>query len=494
AEETAYQPSRLLSVGPVPGAPLRPGTQYAAVVTTELAETHPEQAKVWSPGDPRHTTWKSVKETLSSLDLSLEQIAIGSVFTTQDPVAELAEYADWSEQNLPTPNWDQQLTPGFSTQHFSTGVGELSLPLFQHGEKPYSTTGGGFERDEAGAPLLAEMESMPFTLSVPTDAAPPEPGWPVVIWAHGTGGDHTNCCDNTAEFETARVLANASIAVLSVPLPLHGERATAGTIPELHSFNPMNAEAARTNFRQGALDVVSLSRGLASRAHTLELDGTPHTLDPDRVFLAGHSHGGITSAIAGAFIGNDVSAMFLSAAGGGMSTVLTQRSEPIDLEALIHQTLALEGHERLQPLHPVATLIQTVTDVTDPINYARYWKDEEAWFSTQPLSVLMSEGLLDEPTPPAAMEALAAAGGLPQLTPVHQPSLAHELLGILEQSPPSSTHLPGYDVSLVTGGLAQFPDLGHFVVFSHPPAARLFQEFFETATVGSATIIEFDGE
>ena len=132
--------------------------------------------------------------------------------------------------------------------------------------------------------------------------------------------------------------------------------------------------------------------------------------------------------------------------------------------------------------------------MTDPINYARYWKDDSSWFSTQPVSVLMSEGLLDEPTPPAAMEALAAAGGLPQLTRVHQSSTAHKLLSIQDESPPTTANLTGYDNQLVTGGLAQFPDQGHFVVFSHPPAATLFQQFFQTAAYGSATIVGFDGE
>ncbi len=488
---TTYQERNLLAVAPAEGVPLRPDTTYAIVVTTDIAKRPVSFEEALSPESSSADVYAPLKDTLLEKGISLERVAMASVFHTQDPVAEMAEWAWWVRHNLPNLSWDATLPLSYENGSFRAFSGTLWMPLFQHGEKPYTSEGGGFARED-GDPAVAEWERVPFVLSVPP-GTPPQEGWPVVIWSHGTGGDETTCCNGDGQLEAARVLAQGGLAVLSTPQPLHGDRATPGTLPELHSFNPMNPTAARTNFRQGALELVYLSKTLSARQHTFLLEGESHTLDPSRVMLMGHSHGGLTGAIAAPFLGGLIQAGVLSAAGGGMSTTLTLRTKPINLEGIIREAFSFQGDEEVDALHPVCALIQAVTDVTDPLNYARYWHRESDWFSEAPVSLLLTTGLSDALTPPETGLALAAAGGLPILAPVSWHSPAHDNADLSPESLPASENLLAWDGTRPTGGVAQFPENGHYAVFHNLAAAQLYRHYLKTAADGSAVLQEYVG-
>ena len=70
-----------------------------------------------------------------------------------------------------------------------------------------------------------------------------------------------------------------------------------------------------------------------------------------------------------------------------------------------------ERHEH----HPLVALIQTLSDVTDPINYGHYWFSEPVDGRAVPIDILMTEGTEDQYTPPPTIEALAGSAGLPSL-------------------------------------------------------------------------------
>ena len=488
---TTYQGRNLLAVAPAEGVPLRPDTTYAIVVTTDIAQRPLAFEEALSLESNTAEIYAPLKDTLLEKGISLKRVAMASVFHTQDPVAEMAEWAWWVRHNLPILSWDASLALSHENESYRAFTGTLWMPLFQHGEKPYTSDGGGFARED-GDPVVAEWERVPFVLSVPP-GAPPEAGWPVVIWSHGTGGDETTCCNGDGQLEAARVLAEGGMAVLSTPQPLHGDRATAGTLPELHSFNPMNPTAARTNFRQGALELVYLAKSLVARQQSFLLNGESHALDPSRVMLMGHSQGGLTGSIAGPFLGGLIQAGVLSAAGGGMSTTLTLRTEPINLEGIMREAFSFQGDEEVDALHPVCALIQAVTDVTDPLNYARYWHREADWFSEAPVSLLLTTGLADALTPPETGLALAAAGGLPIIAPVSWHSPAHDNAGLSAEPLPASENLLAWNGSHPTGGVAQYPENGHYAVFHNLAAAQLYRHYLETAADGSAVLQEFDG-
>jgi len=483
SEGSRFVDERVLAVAPVFGFPLRAGTTYAAVVTTAAARQHPDFAEVFFDDHPDHERWEPLQEVLLELGVSTSEVAVATTFTVQDTVGELALFADYVH-DLPVPDLDQDLNAIWSYSFFEQHEGQLWLPMFQRGEKPYFTEGGGFETED-GVPVLQGWERTRFSLCVPVDTDMPEDGWPVVLYAHGTGGDHQTACNSYDRREPARIVAEAGYALFSVSQPLHGDRATEDTDEEFHSFNYLNPESGRSTFRQSALETVYLARALAGRHQSFTTaEGTTVDLDPEQVWFMGHSQGGLTGGLALPFASNDLRGAVISGAGGGLTLTLIHRKEGLDIQDLLETLLDFDDDEELDEFHPVAALVQTLAEVTDPINLARYWFSEEGQFDHTPIHVLMFQGLLDEHTPPMTTDALSAAAGLPMLEPVASWPEVHDLAGLAPVALPTSANLPGG----TTGGLAQFPDNDHFAVFDENDAAFLYGDLLQSDLVGEPTL------
>jgi pimeloyl-ACP methyl ester carboxylesterase len=490
AKATSHQASNLLSIAPIYGIPLRAGTEYAVLVRTALADAATDFPEDLLSADSE-TALGRLREGLNGLGIPADEVAIATTFTTQDPVSELAEYAWWTRNNVPLPALDQELVYTEYDKKYRHFTGSMEVPLWQSGTKPYASKGGGFIRSEAGNPEIYTWEDAVFSLTIPSEIDMPTGGWPVLVYSHGTGGSYNSCCyTGSTSIRPARQLAKRGIATFGISQPLHADRATPGTDSDLHTFNYLNPESARHNFRQGALDIVYQVAVLAAHPHEFTFEGEAFTLDPDNIVFMGHSQGGMTGALAAPFVGDITEAFVLSGTGGGMSITLTQRKDVVDIEALIKQLLDFDPDEELTVLHPVSGLIQVLTDITDPLNYARYWSQEEAHFSTAPVPMLLTEGLLDEQTPSMTSEALGAAGGLPILDPAAHVSEAHALLGIDHQALPAVNNTMAWDGDPITAGLAQYADRDHFAVFDSKSAAKLVYDFLASAIEGEPTLGE----
>ena len=486
-ETTSHQASNLLSLAPVYGIPLRPNTTYLALIRTPLGSASETLSSSLQSAE-QGSAEAQIHAVLNQLGIPTDEVAALTHFTTQDTLSEVDEYAWWIRNNLPMPSLEQDLRYGEIDKKFRSFVGRMEVPLWQTGEKPYSTSGGGFVRSESTNPMVVTWEDVKFSLTIPNGMDEPDEGWPVVIYSHGTGGSYKSCCWPNEKFGPARQLAKRGIATFGISQPLHSDRTAPGTDESLHTFNYLNPESARHNFRQGALDIVYQTTLLSSQSHLLHYEEETFRLDPDKIGFLGHSQGGITGAIAGPFIGDQIQGMVLSGAGGGMSITLTQRKDVLDIEAVIREMLNFSNDEELTELHPVSGLIQVLTDITDPLNYARYWMTEPAAEYSTPLPVLLTEGLLDEQTPSRTSEALGAAGGLPILDPVAHVSTAHELLGLDFQQLPTTGNRMDWTDSPITAGLAQYADEDHFAVFSSKAAVDLVYDFLRTALDGDPSL------
>ena len=206
---------------------------------------------------------------------------------------------------------------------------EYRAPLWQHGAKPYASEGGGFVF-EGDAPVQATSdEVMRLAISIP-QGEPPERGWPVVIYHHGTGGSYRSFLESSGSF--AQDLNRQGLAMIGLDQPLHGLRAVAGTNTEWHTFNPFNLEASAANLRQGALDLLLLHRMIQEGA--LNSAEPRIALDPQRIFLFGHSQGGLTGALALPELA-ELPCAIMSGTGGALSLTLLERKDPINIaEAL----------------------------------------------------------------------------------------------------------------------------------------------------------------
>lgn len=474
-------PHPVLAVAPVFGFPLRPETTYAAVLTTAVAARDDVFADRLG-----EDAFDDLVDVLDELDVRKRDVAVATVFTTRDTIGELGRMVA-SARALDVPAMSQSLTFLEQNAFYRLYEGSLDAPLWQHGEKPYATEGGEFRFDASGAPELAAWESLRLSVTVPRDlsSAPPT-GFPIVVYAHGTGGDYLSATGNG----TTKSMALAGAVTLSFDQPLHGSRGTSGTNPELHSFNYFNPAAARANFRQGGLDILWLVDALKSQDVTFTTpEGDTFAIDSERILYVGHSHGGLTGAIAAPWLGDSLRGAVLSGAGGGLAITIVKRKDPLDIAALIKSVLGFGASEEITPLHPIVGTVQMLVEETDPMNYAPYWYAEDAGYSATPLPVLLTSGQFDAQTDHETAEALAAAGRLPRVAPAWNDPLSHALRDLPVSSAPAMGNAVDWSGAPITAALSQWEEGDHFVIFDDPRATRMVQRFVETCAEGEPMIL-----
>jgi hypothetical protein len=318
-------------------------------------------------------------------------------------------------------------------------------------------------------------------LSVP--AAPPQGGpcYPIVLYSHGTGGSAYGMIND----DTAGRLAARGLAGLAIDQPLHGTRDGGLSFDVVRmSFNFLNPESARAVFRQSVIDDFSRVRFVRESLRVpaeVSPTGGEICFDEERLAFFGHSHGGITGAMLAAFE-DTPRAYVLSGAGGVLAITIMERKDYIDVEEVLRLFFIIDEDEELSELHPTLTLIQTIVDVTDPINYAPAWLSGELSF---PKHVLMTAGAGDTATHHRTATALALAGGLDIVAPIVLPSEAYEIAGSSPVEAPVSGNRHG-----VTAGVLQYAggEDEHDLAFERPEAIHATMEFLRTGTAGSAVI------
>jgi len=518
ATSATYVAPNTLALGPAWGFPLRERHTYAVIVRDSLraeggaAIGRPAllRALLEDRSSPPSTNprvdaslyatlrseWSGLRTYLAGASIDPKSIVVATVFTTQHVTRELEAVADQIAAD-PTP---PTMTSGFdpqgggkvytssnfmwsstSTTSFATYRGRYVAPNYQEGTLPYENSGGAlhFVNDK---PTPVVDETLDFVLTVPT--APPDPPrgcYPIVMYGHGTSGSRNSFRNDG----TAGRLAARGMAGISIDMPLHGLRAQGQAINvSLLTFNFTNASAFRSNFRQGAIDLFSLTRFVreslavsASDSHT----GQTISFCTDHVGFMGHSQGGLTGSLAIPFL-PDVDTFMLSGAGGSMGITLKERKDVVDFEAFLELVFQIPAEEEYGEEHPITTLVQTLADVSDPAPYARYWNSDTS-FRT-PANVMLTNGKHDEATPYRAAISLALAGHLPVTTPVVIPIPDYAILDIDPATPPYQANATGK----TTAFLQFIDDLPiadadtHFLVFYRPEAIDSSMHFLSTGT------------
>ncbi|HRX87934.1 MAG TPA: hypothetical protein P5528_00685 [Steroidobacteraceae bacterium] len=300
-------------------------------------------------------------------------------------------------------------------------------------------------------PAVTAQKAIPLLVTVPNAAAgpggvKPTNGWPVVIFQHGITGDRSQAIALAATF------AQAGWAVAAVDLPFHGitssanplyqatneqtfnldlvNNATSAPGPDgaidpsgTHYINLTNVRASRDSLRQGAANLLALTRALP----TLDLDANPATVDIDgtRIAFVGLSLGSITGVSYAAVLPNApalVPTAVLSVPGGGIAELIR---DSVSFGPRINAGLAAQG------LTPGSTLYaqffrdaQTIIDAGDPLNYIGAAVAQRRIYVSQ---VIGGSGtppsLPDQVVPNSSTQRLirAAGAGLPRVTPSTAP-------------------------------------------------------------------------
>jgi len=464
-----------LVIHPLIGEPLAPRSRYALVLLNTFVlnsgdslgrKASVQQALLTQQG-PQANHLAPLKGRLSDYGLSAETIALATVFTTDDPEAELRALLDQLDLSAP-PSLKETWDYAARYDSFRLHNNRYDGLLFMHGEKPYAQEGGAIIWQDGFAVPARQDEPMRLALAQPEGTMPAD-GWPVVIYLHGTGGDVDSFL-SAGDQSPAGLLAQRGLASLAIEQPIHGLRGTPDTNTDLHTFNAFNATSSRNILRQGALDVMNLVR-MIQEGH---LDTDDWRLNPDAVIFLGHSQG----ALVGGLLASQTDAMrcwIFSGSGGGLTYTLLDRKDPIDV-AEMGATLATSG-----PLfegHPVTSLLQHAFEATDPLSAAPRWLDRSA-------SYLMTVGFQDEQTPKRAGHALTMAAEFPLLTPVAETPWRHrrEDWPVFGPGEVKETTLRGS--ALKTAGVSQYPEQDHFTIFSHARAKIGYLHFAESCASDS---------
>ncbi len=522
AAEGVYYPADSLFVLPALGHPLRPGTRYAVVVTRDAKDVagrgvapSPELSAVLGtgPDDPRaapaRAAFGDAVSQLAQAGVSADRIAHLTVFTTGDPTEETRRIASWVRTNVKTPTatalLQKERTASFDAYEGSYGPS----PNFQKGVAPYAkpADGGDFAFDAAGAPILQDTFDARFVLLVPNAAVCPMPasGYPVVLYAHGTGGDYRSLVGDG----TADRLARACVASVGVDQIFHGTRpgAPSESDPSYEStvdllfYNLNNIASARTAGRQSAIDVLQEARLFTETKLVVPANvsrtGAPLLFDATRLGFFGHSQGSLNGTL---YLAIDESARggVLSGAGSMLTVSLLEKTKPApSVAAAVRALLGLTRDKaaELDVFHPILNLTQTMLDAIDPIHYQRLLITEPL-AGAAPKSVLMTEGVNadgsgDSFAPPHGIELGAVATGLPRLAPGVHAIVEAGWVGLGDVDATAGL-MGNLAHGKATGALAQFSPThgedGHFVAFDEPTAQTLTIVFLQSLLAGAPRI------
>jgi hypothetical protein len=246
----------------------------------------------------------------------------------------------------------------------------------------------------------------------------PANGWPLVVYAHGTGGSYRS----HIRPEVAGALSNVTtpsgtvaFAVLGIDQVEHGPRRGSSTdSPDNLFFNFANPDAARGNPIQGAADQLSLAKFAASLDVTAaDTGGDAIKVDPNAIVFFGHSQGSTEGSLALPY--TDVyKAAVLSGDGASLMDALLNKTSPVNIKGALPFVLAdydSKGGLNGGNMHPVLSLLQQWEDPADPLNFARAIGREPVT-GMQPKHVFQTYGLGDTYAPPVTLQTFAIAAGL----------------------------------------------------------------------------------
>jgi len=457
----SYVPPYLLAVAAPPGVVLAPNATYAFVVLRSLGDA--DEAPLGVPesftqlraglvpagalGAHAATVYAPLWPALEAAGVTLADVAAATVFTTSDPVAELATLSEALRTRHPIVIDDLHIDPddGATHERFCELRGEAVLPLFQRGTPPYDRD-GNFEYGDDGLPIVQAEGVVPLTITLPRTAMPAA-GFPLVMYFHGTGGVAAQAVDRGPVTEPggpraiglgpAHVLAEHGFATFAAALPLNPERYTGPVGISGRSYlNISNLGAYPDTFRQMAIEQRLLLDALANLeidpqiVAACELDAPPPGRDgialaTDRVYLMGQSLGGQIVNMLGA-IDPRVAGVAPTGSGGYWSlTILAADFAPgIPSNLLIAQLLGVPVVR--DHLHPGLQLIQSTFEPAEPLVYA-------ARLALRPLpghaprSIYQPIAIDDPGFPNVIYNAMALASGTQQTGAVLDPGLQRAL-------------------------------------------------------------------
>jgi hypothetical protein len=520
---TNYVCDNWLSMERWHGFPLSPGRTYAFWLSTGiktakggtvqrsenlvalLSDTAPTDPKLTAP----YAAYKPFRDFIkaggaraplnAAVVLNVAVVTVGAIRDPMKAVAAAVAAAPvpttskWVKcaagVTSPCPQADGDRACGAPNAAFDEYQALVSLPIFQRGfpsGEPYLTPDdGGDIKISSPAP----REDVCLGLTIPKGKVMPANGWPVAIFAHGTGGSfRSHMTDDTAGVLAA---ATPAFAVLGIDQVEHGpRRGKSMESPNNLFFNFSNPNAARGNPLQGAADQLSLVRLASAFSLTAkQTTGDAITLDKDSIVFWGHSQGSTEGSLAMPYA-DGVKAVVLSGNGASLKFALLNKTSPVNIAGALPFALqdpALGSGDQTAEMHPVLSLLQQWIDPADPLHFARViTRAPEMGHLAK--NVFQTYGLGDTYAPPMTLREYAIAGGLDRVAsdPTAKPPDAID--GAADVAAGISGNVTVGSLKYTLGVREYGPpkgDDGHFVAFDVPSANADVVRFL-SAGVGAA--------
>lgn len=458
-----YSPANLLVLVPYQGFVLSADTYYAAVVTSAVVDerggplrrTADLDAALAGDG-PMGPDMQRLVELFDQRGRSTASIAGATVYRTGDPSQAARAMARAIDMMTPPELLNLRVIDDFPL--FSVLEGELDIPLFQTGTKPYDT-GGVIELDAGGVPIAVATETVRVSLSIPK-SVPPDDGFPLLIYLAGQGGSYRQVVDrgpidNDGDGDgPARFLANRGVASLGLEANLTGPRHPGGDVTGIQFFNIENIVALRDNHRQAVAEAGLIAQAAAlfeipaALVPQTDAGGNNIEFDTDKIYVYGHSTGSIVAAVAlGVF--PEFSRGVLSGSGGSWLYNLTIKQTPA-VAAIVSGLLGLRVGDQPDIFDPMLNIVATLWEPIEPMNHAADWE----------VDVLLIAGIVDTYFLPRMIGALSIAADLFATAPSIDDTIETDLALIGHST---------VDLPAIGGFVLQYPAVqgsdGHFVPF-----------------------------
>jgi len=442
-----------------------------------------------TPSDPvqaaEYPKYALLRQYLTDQGIAAGSVLNASVFTIGQPRSLVEQMqavvdavpkpaSDWTlcDAGVPSPcsEADGERACGAADPDYDELHALVDLPIFQEGTAPYLTPGdGGGIKQAGGVPVIERTEPVCMGLTVPKGVMPPG-GWPVVVYAHGTGGHFRSFIASGIGDDFAKGVSDGQgnvvkAAVLSIDEVTHGPRRNGSTeSPDDLFFNFANPNAAVGNPVQGAADQMSL----LSFAPSVSFDalssptGVAFNL-ANQVAFWGHSQGATHGGIAMPY--GDWAGVLFTGQGASLRDSLVTKTSPVNIAGLlpfILQDFDSNGELFGGSRHPVLSLLlQHHIESGDPVTYGNLMVLDPA---TTEKNVFQVYGLDDTYTTAVVQATYARAAGLDVV--VHHSSVAvpDDIGGKVEVPAPASGNIAGGSISAyVREYQPSSADDGHFV-------------------------------
>jgi hypothetical protein len=513
-DRNSYICNNWMGVRPAQGQPLTPGHTYAVVIASSVLDANLKAITVSSDltallaaSAPTDTAlaaqwpkYAPLRAYLQGKGLATTSVLNATVFTVGHPnaigpaiasavgAAAAPTATGWircGDAPSPCPQATGDRACGTPDPAFDELQAMITLPIFQQGTEPYSTPtdGGDFALDASGVPQLQRTEPVCMALTVPKGSTMPAGGWPLLVYAHGTGGSFRS---HVLEGVAARMAAKG-VAVLGIDQVEHGtRRGSSQDSPDNLVYNFANPAAARGNMLQGAADQISLVRFATGFDLPAATSPTKAEIKVGTLAFWGHSQGATEGGIAMPYTAG-VTGAVLSGQGASLIDALVTKKNPVDVADVL--PVVLED-PKVDANHPVLALLQNDLDRVDPLNHAHALVQAPVAAANQK-HVFQPYGQGDTYAPPVTQQTFALAAQLQEAT---APS------GVTPDPVFSTAPLPvpaGANVTIngvtLTALLRQYAPSssydGHFVSYDNTSAEADVDGFITQSVAGKPPMI-----